>query len=398
MTTNKLLYKSKKGLIIVNDNYPLGSWSNRTRHWINGFKNNNIETKLIVTHPFPSIKNINASEEFVTFINKPSNKNKIISFINSTWKTYKYIKKQNGISFILYAGGSFLSCYLVKKYCDRKKINFLIEIVDENSKKFSETKLSLVDRLAKFNKELFDKYLISKLNTLFVLSSYLEKKYKLKHSNISIIRTVPSIINIKNYDINKSKKIESSYSDFFQSEKINFFYAGSCVRTNGIFFFLECIKQVLKHTKKINIILIFHLGDQDRVYDYIKELKLDNYIKILPGVLPDFLPALYQKADILFLPEHGNIIANAGFPGKTAELLASGKPVICTDFSDLSNFITNGINGFISPIGDHETYIENLLKMIESKALRTKVGKMGRKTALEQFDHIEAVKKYIPFL
>jgi glycosyltransferase involved in cell wall biosynthesis len=98
------------------------------------------------------------------------------------------------------------------------------------------------------------------------------------------------------------------------------------------------------------------------------------------------LPAFYKNCDILFLPEHGNIIANAGFPGKTAELLASGKPIISTKFSDLELYLRHDDNSLLSEIGNQKTYTLNLKRLLDDEQLRQRIGKNARLTAENFFD------------
>ena len=95
------------------------------------------------------------------------------------------------------------------------------------------------------------------------------------------------------------------------------------------------------------------------------------------------------------MPEQGDIIANAGFPGKTAELLASGKAILATKFSDLPLYLTNGVNAMISEIGDHITYAQNLEKLIVDKMQRDSIGAHARETALKMFSAKNAINLYV---
>jgi len=270
---------------------------------------------------------------------------------------------------------------------------------DEKTKEFKEGKRTFRDYLAIVNKELRDRLLIPKIDTLFVLTSYLYEKYKSISPSLKIMRTIPGIVDYSHF-LELQRKDIYQFPDInpeiFTSNRIKIFYPGSCVRTNGLKFFLECSELLLKGEKIIfDIIFIFHIGDIEKIRHICKSLNISDRVTILPAVLPQYLPVIYKYIDILVLPEHGNTIANAGFPGKAAEYLASGKAIISTIFSDLTDYLIDDYNAMLSPIGNHETYSEKLNSLINNKVLREKLGNNAKATAKKYFDNKNSVKPYI---
>jgi glycosyltransferase involved in cell wall biosynthesis len=300
---------------------------------------------------------------------------------------------------VLFAGGSFVVCYLIVRYCKKKKIKCLIDVVDEISKLDSEDKLTILDRIAIFNKKLFEKFILPRIDAVFVISSYLEKKYKKAYNQLPIKRSVPSLIDFNNFKKNESIDISGIKMDGLEilySEKIKFAYAGSVVRTNGIRFFLECAAQ-LKNEHKFEFLVLFFIviGNPEKITSICRELDIESNVAIFPCVLHRYLPAIYKHADILFLPEHGDVVANAGFPGKTAELLASGKPVLSTVFSDLTEYLIHEYNAMLANIGDHKKYIENMRRVLIDRKLKETLSKNAIRTAVERFDYKQCVKPFI---
>ena len=131
------------------------------------------------------------------------------------------------------------------------------------------------------------------------------------------------------------------------------------------------------------------------VCSFADEKDIINYVSIYHGIPHNYIPSLYDSSDILVLPEQGNVVANAGFPGKVGEYLISGKAIISTNFSDLSFYLINDYNCMISGIGDHLTYIKNLKTLIYDKEKRINLGNNAIKTGLKYFNYSDAVKIYL---
>jgi glycosyltransferase involved in cell wall biosynthesis len=108
---------------------------------------------------------------------------------------------------------------------------------------------------------------------------------------------------------------------------------------------------------------------------------------ILTNVPPYIVHAVYGGADIILNAQQEPEIARGGFPGKTAEVLASGRPIITTLFSDLHKFYVDGVNCLIVRYDDIPSYIQSITRLFESPELRERLGRGGRATALASFEY-----------
>ena len=71
------------------------------------------------------------------------------------------------------------------------------------------------------------------------------------------------------------------------------------------------------------------------------------------------------------------------------EAMAAQIPVVSTDVGDVQKYITDGLNGFIVPIGDVIKMTEKIITLVDDKELRCKMGKAGSITAKQSFNCIE---------
>jgi len=362
-----------------------------------------IKIEVFVTAPWPTHENIKNSEEFITYLTTPNDKKEsifsIFKQLQTLYQLHKKLIKRNNIDFIILTDDRFLESFIVGRICKKRNIKLFVDIVDENGRKFDNSKKGMYSYLAMLNREMFNNTL-SNYNKIFVISSYLKAKYKNllnDDSDNKVLLSPPTFIdeemfnkNIVEYDIEEEFELNIDKDD------VVLCYAGSCDRPNGIIFFLDVISEIIIETKsKIKIIFVFHIGDVEKVRDYIGKKLLTNNVIILENISPKFIPSLYKRSDILVLPEQGNVIANAGFPGKTGEYLISGKAIISTKFSDLGLYLKDKYNCMISEIGNYNVYKENLTELISDSELRRKIGKNARKTGLKYFDYKNAVEVYL---
>lgn len=390
-------------LIVTRANYPIGSWSNRVRLLAKGFMASGLNCKVLSTFPWATKDNVANSEGFVEFITKPREKKENLISVVQQLQNLKLLKNRLDEievkpDIILLTGDRFLDTYVVSNYCSKNGIKLYLDIVDEVGRAYDSGKKTLYSRLAILNRKGFN-LLLKRIDKIFVLSSVLEEKYiKLTGDRNKVKRSSPTIVDQKGFnELAENFSISDELIDLEKnSNKITLTYAGSCVRTNGIFFFLKAVQEVKKLTSlPFRVVFVFHIGNVTKVRDYIEELKIEDLVEIYNGVHPRYIPSLYKESNILVLPEHGFDVANAGFPGKTGEYLISGKAIIATKFSDLSTYLKNGKNAMISEIGDLETYKTNLLQLIENDKLRMSLGQNAKTTGIRYFDFLQAAQIYL---
>ena len=390
-----------KFLIITRANYPSSSWGNRVRMIAKGLIENGVKVEVLVTHPWPSKENIDISEGFVKYLTSTGEKKESIFSILKQLKTLFLLRKKlnnyKNIDKVLLTGDRWLDSFIVSRFCKKHKIEFLVEVVDEIGRQFDKKKNTVYSTLAILNRKLFNSSL-NKIDKLFVLSSYLENKYKSFLPENKIIRSSPTFVNktdfqfkLSNYNYFEKNNLQIIKNDILIT------YAGSCERPNGLFFFLKAVCNLILNKKHsdIKIFFIFHIGNIEIIKEQINKLGITNNVIIVPGIDPNFIPSVYNKSDILILPEQGDVVANAGFPGKVGEYLISGKAIITTNFSDLSYYLKNNYNCMMSEISDIESYQHNLEILINNKEKRTDLGANAQITGIKNFDYIEAVKIYI---
>jgi glycosyltransferase involved in cell wall biosynthesis len=394
-----------RGIIVTGGEFPQGSSARRARIFKKALSLYGLQTEILIGFPRLSFRDYQFLETGEYAVIKPIDQfqlpeQKSNRFIfRSSWE--KLIAGYNIRKFILrtpldfvITGPDIFVNIFITGFCKRKGILLIIERGDENRRKFIENK-TLIDYLVAIYDNLSDTILKQRNVMLFVVSNYLEKKYSKKFPSIKIVRAPPSMIDIVEFDIHSNNSLEgqipSEVNKSLHSKKTKFCFAGSCVFTNGLIFTLESLYEIKNQGFDFVYYLVFHKGFTSQIRDKIIELSLESNTFIINGLYPEYIPAFYKLMDILILPEMGTEVAEAGFPGKISEYLASGKAIISTKFSNLEDYLIHRQNCLMSEIGDKAQYVENLKELITDKKLRICLGKNSRITAEKHFRYENAI-------
>jgi glycosyltransferase involved in cell wall biosynthesis len=91
---------------------------------------------------------------------------------------------------------------------------------------------------------------------------------------------------------------------------------------------------------------------------------------------------VYADADITALTSD-----NEGTPVCLIESLSSGVPVVSTDVGGVRDVVKDGESGFLVPKGDAAAFAASVAKLIESPALRTRMGTAGKEDAIVRYSY-----------
>ena len=110
---------------------------------------------------------------------------------------------------------------------------------------------------------------------------------------------------------------------------------------------------------------------ESEMLSLIKKLGLEREI-ILTGTRQD-IPQVMAALDILVHPS----TTDAG-PRSPLEAMASGKPVIASAVEGNIEEVEDGVTGILFPSGDSDALAQALIKLIENKTMRERLGSAGR--------------------
>jgi glycosyltransferase involved in cell wall biosynthesis len=180
-------------------------------------------------------------------------------------------------------------------------------------------------------------------------------------------------------------------------------------RTNrGIKYFLFCggatyyeiMYFVLKSFELINATYEAYLylvvngspADMKRINMAIENNKKKRLIKLFSNITDEYLSELYANACGLLIPLRDTIQDKARFPHKLGEYIASGNPVVTTNYGEVTKYFKDKETALIASKYDIEEFAKKMEFILQHPEKASKIGQEGRCVGIEKFDY----KLYAP--
>jgi len=216
--------------------------------------------------------------------------------------------------------------------------------------------------------KLFDGYL--------AISSLLEDWIKAKDPNKNIHRC-PVLADYKLFDRPRTPGVPPF-----------FLYAGSSAYEEVIYFILEAFEG-LPTSDDLQLYLIIRgpADKQKKVKARIAASPRTDKIKTFVNLPYDDLAQKYVDATGLLIPLRNNKQDAARFPYKVSEYLATGNPVITTNYGELGHYFQDGYNGLVAEEYDVALFQEKMLFLLENLEACQEMGEKGREMGLANFHY-----------
>lgn len=182
---------------------------------------------------------------------------------------------------------------------------------------------------------------------------------------------------------------EFSFSARKNGIKIIFILTARMLKDKGISEFITASKMVSTKYPDTRFILA---GDID--LENPASFTEDELKKELTGTTIEWLghrneiSKLLQESDVMVFPSY-----REGLPKSLIEAAAVGLPIITTDTAGCRECVDDGINGFLVPVGNFDILATKMIELIESPAMRQKMGNASRLKAEKEFSLDMVIEK-----
>ena len=164
-------------------------------------------------------------------------------------------------------------------------------------------------------------------------------------------------------------------------KQIIILFVGRLVKEKGV----DDLREAYKNVKSS----LFSRLSRDSREKQISNLKL----KIIKAGDKSYneMPKVYREADIFVLPSKKNKTWEEQYGMVLIEAMASGLPIIAYDSGAIPEVVDEV--GIIVKQGDVKELQKQILRLVNDKNLRLKLGRMGRERAKKEFDCKKTAKK-----
>lgn len=181
---------------------------------------------------------------------------------------------------------------------------------------------------------------------------------------------------------------------------ITLFYAGSFGKKDGVPVLLDAFDRIASKYNNIRLALTGK-GSPEVIQATLSRIESSphkNRIEYLGYLDDEVYYKTLNNADILCMTRIDLAYANAGFPFKLGEFLASGKPVIASRVSDVEMLLENKKDVLLVKPGDVDEIVCAVDYLLSHQLDAAEMGSRGRKIAKSHFDYTSQGKSLLIFL
>ena len=149
-------------------------------------------------------------------------------------------------------------------------------------------------------------------------------------------------------------------------------FLGLLGKRKGVYDLIEVAQRLRENNKKFEF-WIGGNGEVDSVSKLLEKNELTSFVKLLGWIDKQAREEYLGKSDIYILPSY-----NEGLPMSLLEAMSWQIPVISTNVGGIPELIRDGVDGLIVKPGNIDQIEEALMKLIDSKAERVRLGKNSK--------------------
>ena len=323
------------------------------------------ELHIVVFGPDKKIKTNNL------FIYGSGGNNRINRFLNAYKISKKILENKDLRGWLITTQDPFFSGllgYLLKR---KFKIKLHIQVhTDFLSRYFCQE--SLYNLFQYF----LGKFITKKADAFRAVSQRIKKSLVRWGINANKIMAVPIYTEIRN-----------PKSEIRKQGKSVFLTIARLVRVKNIGLQIKAMAEIIKRYPNIELWIVGDGPERKRLQTMAHKLQITKNIKFWGW--QDNLEKFYRQADVFLLTPNYE-----GWPQVVVQAAFFSLPIIITDFSSAGEFIINNKNGIIIPLNDLFFLKRAMIKLIENKKLRKRLGKNVKKAILGLFSKDETLKLY----
>jgi glycosyltransferase involved in cell wall biosynthesis len=229
-------------------------------------------------------------------------------------------------------------------------------------------------------------------DSIFCISQYLIEFYK----NIGIderkLFLIPGTVDYNRFNLNYEAPLPYEYIA----------YCGSLtLLKDGVNILIESFSKISDKFPDIRLVLIGKgntAGEEDQLRQLVVRLKREDRIIFAGQISRTVIPAYLTNAKILALARPKSLIADAGFPSKLTEYLATGKPIAVTDVGEIPNYLINNVNAFLSVSDNVDSFAKVLEQILINYEDAQMVGIRGKELVMTVFNYNYQAKRMIEYI
>lgn len=329
--------------------------------------------------------NLARQEKFNKLEIYPTNSFQKINYIFNAYRIGKNLCQQKKID-LIDTQDPFLTGLV--GYFLKKKFKIPLEVHCHGD--FFKNKHWLKENILNYLYLFLGKFLIKKADAIRVVSQGIKEKsikMGISENKIKVISTPVDLEKFEKFDVNKVTEIKR----YYRNKKIILF-VGTLNKAKNVPLLLDSLSLVKQKFDNFFCLIIGEGSEIKNLKIKIKNLKLEDQIKLLGSISHNELVNYYGVCDFLVLPSFSE-----SFGKVILEAAATSKPTIATQTTGASELILDGKTGFLTPIDNKERLAKKILLLLNNQNLTNNLGEGAKEYLKQRFNQDKNIKEIINF-
>jgi glycosyltransferase involved in cell wall biosynthesis len=142
--------------------------------------------------------------------------------------------------------------------------------------------------------------------------------------------------------------------------------------------FIDALPKVFSLMENIQVLVVGDGSEREKLQLLVSDYNLNQKVFFLGMLSEPQLQTALAASDIYV----STSLMDAGLAGGTAEAMATGLPVIHTDYGDNRSWTPEGEGGYLFPVGDSDLLSDLILRLLDKKDLAHQMGLVNRRRIL----------------
>jgi glycosyltransferase involved in cell wall biosynthesis len=236
------------------------------------------------------------------------------------------------------------------------------------------------------NDLLIDRWALHCAHAILPISSYLENRVAIQTPGKPYLK-IPILSDPSDHWPDRSIAVTNS-----------FLYCGSATYIELIVFIVESFSLVPQEDKQLNLVVSGDPAEMESFYFFIENHPLRSHINTYTRIPQKQLYQLYVDNKALLIPLRNTTQDIARFPHKIAEYLASGSPIITTEFGEASIYFKDLDTALVAKDYTPALFAEKMTFALDHPDISAEIGRRGKALAGKEFaykKHGEALLSFI---